>query len=424
MSQVGVAMSILIIAGLLMLLGYNLPKTRMLFMSIGFFTLMSGAFANYSNWLPQTRGEVPEETKIEGDLSKLPVEKLSEMGETIIFGKVGGFDERGIGKGQCPLCHTFKAGDIGDRAPNLIGIGGRASERIKEPAYLKPTTVQTEAFGGSGRATTAAEYIAESHACPSCYVVVGFGVKGSNDRESPMPPIHKPPIGLSIDELIAVDTWLFFREGLTPPTYDEIRKAYEKFIPEKDRPGPAGPPAPGLDVAKIALPEDTPAQMITKMGCFACHRIPTVDFAKSGVIGPLLIEGTNAARRIASPEYKAAKKAGTAHATTLKEYVIESIMNPSAFIVPGFPAPGGKSLMPPDFANKFTYAAVSKLADFLLSLDVNVAIKENLDRSPFEKEGSLHKKAEQDLAPVKGDKIAEAESQPPQAVKAEVLAQK
>ncbi|MCI0529107.1 MAG: nitric oxide reductase [Nitrospira sp.] len=415
MSQVGVAISILIIAGLLMLLGYNLPKTRMLFMSIGFFTLMSGAFANYSNWLPQTRGEVPEETKMEGDISKLPVEKLSEMGEAIIFGKVGGFDERGIGKGQCPLCHSFKAGDIGDRAPNLIGIGNRAAERVKEPAYLKPTTVQTEAFAGSGRATTAAEYIAESHSCPSCYVVADFGVKGSNDRESPMPQIHKPPIGLSLDELIAVDTWMFFREGLTPPPYDEIRKAYEKFIPEKDRiiatqVAGSGPAAGGLDATKIALPDDSPIQIITKMGCAACHRIPTIDFAKVGVIGPLLIEGTNAARRIASPEYKAAKKAGTAHATTPKEYIIESIMNPSAFIVSGFPTqPGGKSLMPPDFANKFTYAAVSQLADFLLSLDVNVAIKENLDRSPFEKEGSLHKKAEQDLGT---------------AVKAEVLAQK
>jgi cytochrome c2 len=412
-TQVQVAILILSAAVFLMLLGYNIPRARMLLMSIGFFTLMSGAFTSYSNWLPQTRGEVPEETKVEGDISKLPVEKLSEMGEAIIFGKVGGFDERGIGKGQCPLCHTFKAGDIGDRAPNLIGIATRSEERIKEPAYLKPTTVQTESFAGSGRATSAIEYIAESHACPSCYVVAGFGVKGSNDRESPMPPIHKPPIGLSIDELVAVDIWMFFREGQTPPAVEEIRKAYEKFIPEKDRimvaptTVAAGPAPGGLDPTKIALPDDTPQQMIQKMACFACHRIPTIEGAKAGVIGPLLIEGTNAARRIASPEYKAAMKAGTAHATTPKEYVIESIMDPSAFIVPGFPAPGGKSLMPADFSNKFTYAAVSKLADFLLSLDANVAIKENLDRVPMEKEGSLLKKAQQDSVPNKEEVVAQ-----------------
>ncbi len=414
MTQTQVAVIIMSSAAVLMLLGYALPRARMILVSVGFFTLMSGAFTSYSNWLPQVEGTVPEETKMEGDISKLPVDKLSELGEAIIFGKVGGFAERGIGKGQCPLCHTFKAGDIGDRAPNLIGIAHRAEERIKDPAYLKPNTIQTESHPGSGRATTGEEYIAESHACPSCYVVAGFGVKGSNDRESPMPKIHKPPIGLTIDELIAVDTWMYFREGITPPSPEEIRKAYEKFIPENERPKPVqiaagGPAAGGLDTTKIALPEDDPVQIITKMGCAACHKIPSVEFAKTGAIGPLLIEGTNAPRRIASPEYKAAMKAGTAHATTPKEYVIESIMNPSAFIVPGFPAPGGKSLMPPDFANKFTYAAVSKLADFLLSQDASKAIKENLDRNPMEKEGSLlKKKAEQHLQPVADGKIAVA----------------
>jgi hypothetical protein len=80
-------------------------------------------------------------------------------------------------------------------------------------------------------------------------------------------------------------------------------------------------------------------------------------------------------------------------------------MTPSAFIVPGFPAPGGKSLMPPDFSDKFTYAAVSKLADFLLTLTKDQAIKENLDRNPMEKEGSLlPKKAERDLMPGESQK--------------------
>jgi len=65
--------------------------------------------------------------------------------------------------------------------------------------------------------------------------------------------------------------------------------------------------------------------------------------------------------------------------------------------------------MPPDFANKFTYAAVSKLADFLLSLDANLAIKENLDRVPMEKEGSLlQKKAENRPNPEKHSKLTAA----------------
>ena len=81
---------------------------------------------------------------------------------------------------------------------------------------------------------------------------------------------------------------------------------------------------------------------------------------------------------------------------------MESIMDPSAFIVPGFPKlPDphyklGKSLMPPDFSTKFTYAAVSKLADFLLTQTADKAVKAGLDRNPLEKEGSLKKKAELD----------------------------
>src|SRR5690606_20144402 len=118
--------------------------------------------------------------------------------------------------------HGFQQGFLSERAPNLFGIPDRAEERLKEPNYhmddpaSRPST-QKEAFEGSGTATNKLEYIAESHACPSCYVVPGFGVKGSNDTESPMPAIHKPPISLSLGELAAVDTWMFLREGKETP---------------------------------------------------------------------------------------------------------------------------------------------------------------------------------------------------------------
>ncbi|MBI3633754.1 MAG: hypothetical protein HY226_05705 [Candidatus Vogelbacteria bacterium] len=56
-----------------------------------------------------------------------------------------------------------------------------------------------------------------------------------------MPEIHKPPIGLSIEELVAIETWLFVREGITPPTPKEVRAAYEKFIPNEQS-QTSGPP--------------------------------------------------------------------------------------------------------------------------------------------------------------------------------------
>ena len=125
-----------------------------------------------------------------------------------------------MGKGQCPLCHAFHKGMLGERAPNLQGLPGRAGkERLEDPKYNKGKPeardfAQKEAFPGSGTAENGQEYIAESHSCPSCYVVAGYGVKGTNDKESPMPAIHKPPISLSLPELAAVDTWLYVREGV------------------------------------------------------------------------------------------------------------------------------------------------------------------------------------------------------------------
>ena len=391
MTQGVLSVTILLSSVVLFLIGYFLPRLRGIMMAIGFYMVMTGIFDTYSNWLPQVEGKVPlPPPKMEaGAVDSMPVDKLADMGESIIFGKVGGFAERGIGPGQCPLCHTFKKGDIGDRAPNLIGIAERSAERIKDPKYLKPDTIQTESFKGSGRATTAEEYIAESHVCPSCYVVSGFGTKGTNDRESPMPAIHKPPISLTIDQLIAVDTWLFFREGNTPPSAKEIRAAYEKFIPESERPkagapaaaqaaAPAGPP--------VALASDTPEQIVTKMGCFACHQIPGIATAKFGVIGPLLIEGHNAARRIASPEYQAQVKAGKAHAKTPKEYIMESIVNPNAFIVPQFVQKATPAVSPmiQDFAQKFTYGALEKMADYLLAQNCDQAKKDGLNGPPQE----------------------------------------
>jgi hypothetical protein len=379
------ALLILAVALLVMSIATKLRAGKSLVLTIGFFMLVTGGFASYANWLPQTRGEVPPEldtSKI--DVNNMPTDKLADLGASIIFDDPKAL--KGAGKGQCPLCHGFFAGVVSERAPNLMGIPTRAAERIKDPIYKTQVTNVKEACPGCGRATTAEEYIAESHSCPSCFVVPGFGVKGSGDKESPMPTIHKPPIELSIDEQIAVDTWLFFREGQTPPSPKEIRAAYEKFIPEADRPKkaqeaaggapkPAGPP--------IMTGADKPQDIIMKMGCIACHKIPTTA-ATFGTVGPMLIEGTNAKKRITSPKYLAQVKAGKAHASTAKEYIIESIVNPSAFIVPGFEqkATPEESDMPKDFAKKMTYEAISNLADFLLTIDADVAKKSGMTPPP------------------------------------------
>jgi len=65
-----------------------------------------------------------------------------------------------------------------------------------------------------------------------CYVVVGYGVKGTNDKSSPMPPIHKPPISLSLPELAAVIPGCGSAKGRDAPTYEEIIKSYESLFPK------------------------------------------------------------------------------------------------------------------------------------------------------------------------------------------------
>lgn len=340
---------------------------RVLLQIGGFMFFVASCLAGFGNWLPQVKADPPPLEEKTADIRQMSVSERADLGEKIIFGAVGASGTQGaIGKGQCPLCHGFQKGFLSERAPNLFGVPTRALERIKDPRYSqadpsKRDTVQKEACAGCGTAQSAAEYIAESHACPNCYVVAGFGVKGTNDKESPMPAIHKAPIGLSIDELIAVDTWLFAREGGEPPTPDEIEAAYKKFIPESDRPKPAGAPgaAPGGPVpgAPVVTGDEPVNEIFTKALCFACHTIPGIPGAV-GAVGPKLVEKTNAPNRIKDPAYKG-------KATTVREYIMESILTPSMYVVKPFP----DNVMPKDFGKKLNAAAINKIIDYLSQLE-------------------------------------------------------
>lgn len=331
----------------------------------GFMFLVAAGLSGYGNWLPQVEGGFPPpEVKLAfGDLTP---EQLADEGEKIIFGGIGQSKVQGaIGKGQCPLCHGFQKGFLSERAPNLFGIPARAKVTLDDPRYSRGDaeardTVQKESFPGAGTGETAQEYIAESHACPNCFVVAGFGVKGSNDRESPMPRIHKPPISLTLGELAAVDTWMYVREGTEAPTYQEITASYEKFIPEDQRPKTASE----VDAAAggvLATGEEPVDEIFNKGGCMACHTIPGIEGA-TGKIGPKLVEGTSAPMRLRSAEYK--KSPGGGKAKTVREYVTESILFPSAFVVPGFP----DNQMPKEFGQKLSAGAVNKIVDYLSML--------------------------------------------------------
>ena len=332
-----------------------LPASLVLITAMCF---MMGIYFPNQAALLKIGGFPPAQVKL--DFASMSAQQLADEGEKIIFGGVGKNKEQGaIGKGQCPLCHAFHAGMLGERAPNLLGIPERAAkERLVDPKYSKGKPQareyeQKESFPGAGTAETAQEYIAESHSCPSCYVVVGYGVKGTNDKSSPMPPIHKPPISLSLPELAAVDTWLWVREGRDAPSYEEIIKSYEKFIPEADRPKQQEDKPAGEASALLADGTETVDQIFTKAQCIMCHTIPGIPGAL-GKQGPLLEEGTNAPNRIKDPAYK-----GGAHSTP--EYIMESVVSPSTYVVKGFP----DNLMPKVFGQKLSAGALKKIVDYL-----------------------------------------------------------
>src|SRR6185436_4344475 len=287
-------------------------------------------------------------------------QQLADEGEKIIFGGIGQSAVQGaIGKGQCPLCHGFQKGFLSERAPNLFGLPERAEkERLTDPRYhkgepAKRDFVEKESCPGCGTGTTTQEYIAESHSCPNCYVVAGFGVKGTNDKESPMPKIHKPPISLALPELAAVDTWLYVREGREAPSFEEIVKSYEKFIPEADRPKMQEDKPAGAASALLADGSEPVDQIFSKAQCVVCHTIPGIPGA-TGTQGPKLEEGTNAPNRIKDPAYK-----GGAHSTP--EYIMESVVSPSTYVVKGFP----DNLMPKVFGQKLSAGALKKIVDYL-----------------------------------------------------------
>ena len=338
-----------------------------------FWTTVSLALAGYTNWLPQQRSDPPpKEAAIVGDLT---MEEFAEMGRVIIFGAKQVAGQKSIGKGQCPLCHDFEAGAHIGRCPNLFGVEKRSHDRVKEDRYAtspiaigevepaagivkgKPDEVPEEYRRQHGPSElTGEDYLRESLMCPTCYVVEGYG--GSGDTKSPMPVIVKPPISLSRTEVNAVVAYLQSKD--TPGEFAAVSVP----LPQDDAGNTGGDaeaeaPADDAEAPTFVTGKEDIQDMINTLGCPLCHTIPGVEGAV-GALGPVLHEKTNAPNRIKDPNYKG-------KATNTKEYVRESILNPSAYVVfneeAGEAFPDG--LMPTTFGEMLSVQALDKLVDFI-----------------------------------------------------------
>lgn len=208
---------------------------------LGFSVALILIFASVTYVLPQMKGEAPEEKEV--DVGALTMDSFVAMGENLYQGK-----------GTCALCHN-KLG----RAPDLLAfdVAKVSLERISDSRY-------------QGKAKDAEGYLRESMLQPSAYVVKGFGKKGSNDSESPMPAVDQAPIQLSEAEISAIIAYLQKKDG-NPVTV---------ALPA------AAPPAQKKDESAEAkpAPAKSPEEALAKFGCAACHSVLKTESA----VGPSL----------------------------------------------------------------------------------------------------------------------------------------
>jgi mono/diheme cytochrome c family protein len=129
------------------------------------------------------------------------------------------------------------------------------------------------------------------------------------------------------------------------------------FLPEKGSSGPAimasGIPQVTPAMVPLVTGEEPTPELFRKGGCVVCHTIPGIEGAE-GRVGPKLELGTTGSQRLADPGYKGEAK-------TVREYIVESILNPGAYVVPGFP----DRAMPRWYGQKLSAAAVDRIAAYL-----------------------------------------------------------
>ena len=99
--------------------------------------------------------------------------------------------------------------------------------------------------------------------------------------------------------------------------------------------------------------DESLVDMFTRPGCPVCHVIPGIPGA-TGHVGPPLVLGTTGVQRLKDPEYRGEAK-------TVHEYIVESVLEPQRFVVPGYPA----QTMPTWYGSKLSALALEKIAAYL-----------------------------------------------------------
>ncbi|MFQ5563947.1 MAG: c-type cytochrome [Parvularculaceae bacterium] len=271
---------------------------RVLIKVVSFGLFLTLVFTAVTNFLPQVQGEPPEETTV--DIGSLTMDDFVRLGEELFKSK-----------GTCALCHN----NLG-RAPDLLAMNvvDVAASRIAAEGY-------------EGDATDAVGYLRESMKRPSAYVAPGFGKAGSNDRESPMPPVDQAPIELSELEMDAIIAFLESKDGHEVTVALPSEPATPASEPDDGSSAPTGRPAAAASVAEI----------MTNYGCTACHSL----LDSEADIGPDL---------------------RTVGARLSAEEIRQSIIDPMAMIAEGY-----EPMMPDYFVDEMTIKELEAIVQYLAS---------------------------------------------------------
>ncbi|MFQ5854851.1 MAG: c-type cytochrome [Anaerolineae bacterium] len=186
------------------------------------------------------------------------------------------------GKGKCSTCHSVGSRGSAIRGANHENVAITAQERAAELGL-----------------SSATEYLVQSIADPSAYVVEGY--------KDEMPLVYRPPIALKPDEIRAVITYLQSLGGEVDVAAIQLPDVILQAATAGAGEEPFRPYLEGDPAAGEALFFDEASDV----ACGKCH---TFD-GRGGEVGPELTE-----------------VAGT---RTLP-YIIESILTPSAEIASGY----------------------------------------------------------------------------------------
>ncbi len=197
------------------------------------------------------------------------------------------------GPGKCSTCHSIGSTGSSVRGPNLgqSTVGAEIAVRAVGRAGERATAL--------GREMTGTDYLIESVANPSAYVVDGF--------KDEMPKVYEPPIALGPDQVASVILYLQSIGGVPDPSAvvlpPEIREAAGRLSGVE-------PWEPYLDGDSLQGRE----LFFDQEGSASCVKCHTVE-GEGGDVGPELtgVAGTRTA-----------------------QFIVESILRPSSEIASGY----------------------------------------------------------------------------------------